>query len=514
MAGRRISMRKTREIIRLSVGGLADRAVARSCRVSATTVGDTVRAAKAAGLYGWPLPEISDSDLQGRLFAGESPGRAYPLPDFARIDRELRRKHMTLQLLWQDYRQAHPDGYGYSRFCELYGRWRQSAGAEAVLRFEHRAGETLFVDWAGATVPYREDGQEQQAAVFVAVLGASDYIYAGVYRDMTLGNWLSAHADAFEYLGGVPLAVVPDNPRTGVSHACRYDPELNPAYRALAEHYSVAVIPARPGKPRDKAKVENAVRNTGQQIIARLRRGQYLSFGELRQACGALLEELNLRPFSKREGCRRSLFEAVDQAELSPLPARRFSPGDWRKATVFKDYHIELDGFYYSAPVQYIGAKVEVRLCGELLEIYHDGLRIAVHPRTPPAGKRASTLPEHLPPEHREIVEQTAEDYLQKAERCGANCRQVVAAVLAGVPRPEMGFRSCQGLMRLARRYGHQRLELACLRSLESGSPRYRTVANMLENNLETVGPAPERQPVAHRNVRGSAYYAGARRSS
>jgi transposase len=500
-------MRKTHEIIRLSVSGLADRAVARACGVSPTTVGDTVRAAKSAELYVWPLPELGDSELRERLFGSAAAGRSLAAPDFEKVDRQLRAKHVTLQLLWEDYRTAHPDGYSYSRFCELYRRWRRQTGAEAVMRFEHRAGETLFVDWAGAKVPYLENGIEEQAAVFVAVLGASDYIYAGVYRDMTQRNWLQAHVDAFAYIGGVPEKVVPDNPRTAVSRACCYDPDLNPAYQELAEHYAVAVIPARPGKPRDKAKAENAVRNVGQQVIARLRGMQLLSFGQLRSAVRKLVDQLNRRPFSKREGSRRSLFEEVERAALKPLPPQSFSRGEWKKATVFKDYHIELNGVYYSVPSKYIGARVQVRLSGEVLEIYHDGVRIAVHPRTPPDGKRASTLPEHMPTEHRAIMQQTARDYLEKAGRCGANCRQVTSVILGSFPRPEMGFRSCQGILRLAQQYGHRRTEQACMRSLEIGSPRYRTISNMLTNGMEQEGVLPERAPIRHRNVRGSRYY-------
>jgi len=375
------------------------------------------------------------------------------------------------------------------------------------MRFDHRAGETLFVDWAGATAAYTEGGAQQQAAVFVAVLGASDYIYAGVYRDMTQGNWLQAHVDAFEYIGGVPEKVVPDNPRTAVSRACRYDPELNPAYRELAEHYAVAVVPARPYKPRDKAKAENGVRNVGQQIIARLGRMQFLSFGELRSKTLELCDELNARAFSKREGSRRSLFEQIERSELKPLPTQPFQRGEWTKCTVFKDYHIELKGFYYSAPVQHIGAVVDVRICGEVMEIYRDGRRVAAHPSIPPDGGRASTLPEHMPPHHRAILDQTVEDYLEKAARCGGNCQRVVKEIIDGFPRPEMGFRSCQGILRLAQRHGHRRMEQACMRSLELGVPRYRTISNMLKNGMEQIGPAPEPPPVQHANVRGSDYY-------
>jgi transposase len=508
MAGKRISMKKTREIIRLSIHGLSDRVVAQGCKVAVGTVGSTVRAAKRAGLYQWPLPELTDTELRLRLFGScGKADRARPLPDFEQIDKQLRGKHVTRQLLWRDYREAHPDGYAYSQFCELYRAWRKSRGCEAVMRFEHRAGETLFVDWAGATIQYLENGVRRQGAMFVAVLGASDLTYACVYRDMTQSNWLQAHIDAFAYFGGVPEKVVPDNPRTATSRACRYDPELNPAYRELAEHYDVAVIPARPYKPRDKAKVENGVRNVGQQIIARLQRMQFLSFGELRTKTLELCDALNVRPFSKRDGSRRSLFEELERAALKPLPAQPFVRGEWKKATVFKDYHIELKGFFYSVPVQYIGAKVEVRTCGQILEIYYEGLRVAVHPIVPADGKQASTIAEHMPAHHRAILDQSVEDYLEKASRCGANCRRVAEEILNSFPRPEMGFRSCQGLLRLVKLYGHQRTEQACMRSLESGMPRYSIIGNMLKNHMEHIGPMPDSPPIRHANVRGSDYY-------
>lgn len=509
MAGRSIGMRKTREIIRLSVGGMGDRAVARSCGVSPSTVGTVVRSAKAADLYCWPLPALSNSELKERLAGPATPGRGRPLPEFERIDTELRRKHMTLQLLWEDYRTAYPGGYEYSRFCELYRAWRRGPGAEPVMRFEHKAGETLFVDWAGSTVAYRENGADFSAAIFVGVLGASDYIYAGAYRDMALDNWLQAHVDAFDYIGGVPARLVPDNPRTGVSRACRYDPELNPAYAELAAYYSVTVLPARPARPRDKAKAENGVRLVGQQVIARLRRMQFLSFGQVRAAVADLREEINRRPFSKREGSRRSLFDEIERGELKPLPARPFSRGRWVRATVFKDYHIELGGFYYSVPYRHIGASVDVRICGNDLEIYLDGLRIAAHPCPPAGGARASTLAEHMPPDHRAFMSQTVEDYLEKASRCGPRCRELMEAMLRSYPRPEMGFRGCQGILRLAQRYGRERLESACARSLDAGSARYRTVRNLLENRLEQVESLPDPEPIRHGNVRGSGYYAG-----
>ena len=512
MAGKRLSMRKTREIIRLgSTTQLSDRQIASACNASPTTVGKVLKAVRDAGLA-WPLPEeFSDSELEKHLCADSpAPPAGRPLPDMDYVARELKRKHVTLQLLWEEFHREHPDTYSYSRFCELFREWRGTQ--DPVMRSEHCAGDKLFVDWAGTTIPYSDGrGNRHEAHLFVAVLGASNYTYAAVFPDEKLGSWLRGHVQAFEFFGGVPAAVVPDNTKTAVTRPCRYDPDLNPAYQELAAHYETAVLPARVRKPRDKAKVENGVQNAGRRIVAALRDVQFTSFAQVALSLQEKLVELNERPFSKMAGCRRSLFLEIEKEQLKPLPQRAFSMGEWRKATVYKDYHIQVQKLFFSVPYTYIGSEVDVRMNDRTLEVYHDGCRIAVHPRTPSNG-RCSTLDEHRPPEHVAIISRSAEQFIERAGRIGGNCCTAVRALLQRFPHPEMGFRSCEGLIRLGRQYGEKRLEQACMRALETDTVRYSHIANMLKNRMEDVYvPFDDPPSVRNRNVRGRSYYAGRR---
>jgi len=509
MAQRRLSMRKTREILRLRyTANPGLRAIARSCRVSTTTVKRTLAAAETVALT-WPLPaDLSDSALEQQLFGDRQSGVSAggPQPDWERVSLELKKKHVTLLLLWEEYRRNHPDGFGYSHWCDLYARWGKTH-VEPVLRQECRAGEALFVDWAGSTVPYMENGKEREAHVFVAVLGGSDLVFADVFTDERLPSWIRAHVEAFTFLGGVPETVVPDNPKTAVTAACRYEPDLNHAYQELAEYYGTVILPARVRKPRDKARAENGVRNVGQRIMAPLRHCQFMSLGEVREAVLEQRRLLNERPFQKRAGCRRTLFEQVEKPVLRPLPAHPLPVGEWRQSTVYKDYHIELDRLYYSVPYRYIGETVDVRLGDRTVEIFHDGLRLAVHPRQPENGK-ASTLPEHRTMAHRSYIERDADSFIAKAAAVGGNCAQAVKTILQNFPHPEMAFRSCEGILRLGRQHGAQRLEVACLRCLESGTVRYRHIEQMLSNRMEHIGPAEaDPTPVRHANLRGPAYY-------
>ncbi len=505
-------MRKTREIIRLRhTTDLSDRQIASACDVSPTTVGNVVKAAKQKGLT-WPLPDdLSNSQLEAMLFEKpESAGtqaEQRPVPDMEYMARELKKKHVTLQLLWEEYRREHPDGYSYTRLCELFRAWQ--ASQDPVMRQEHPAGDKVFVDWGGKPLRYTDSrGREHEAYMFVAVLGASNYTYANIFPDTKLNSWLRGHIEAFEYFGGVPQAVVPDNTRTAVSRASRYDPDLNPAYQQMAAHYDTAVLPARVRKPRDKAKGENAVQNVGRRIIAALRHEKLDSFGSAVAAVRKKCSEFNERPFSKMEGCRRSLFEEIEKDMLKSLPARAFSLGEWRKATVYKDYHIQVQKRYYSTPYTYIGKNVEVRMDDHTLEIYHDGLRIAVHPRNPKNG-RVSTLEEHRPPKHAKVMQRKSERFVERAESVGGNCANVINTLLDKFPHPEMAFRSCEGVLRLAGRYGSERLENACMRALEGGDVRYRHIANMLENKREHDRTGIDEPKTVHnRNVRGASYYA------
>lgn len=422
-------MRKIREVLRLKFElGLGHRQIARSCSIGVATVHEYLSRARQAGV-GWPLSEGWDEAQVEAALYGDKPGGVRPpernAPDFAAIQEQRQKsKHVTLQLLWEEYREANPDGYHYSRFCELYQRWRNSQ--DVVLRQEYIAGEKLFVDWAGPTIPiYSRTGEEvRQAHLFVAVLGASSYTYAEATADEQMINWLSAHMRAFEFLGGVPKLIVPDNTKTGVSRACRYDPDLNPTYQEMAVHYGVGAVPARPYKPRDKAKVESGVLVVERWIIAALRNRRFFELEDLNQAIWELVTKLNQRPFRKRPGTRASLFDSCDKPALSDLPSERFDLSEWSKARVNIDYHIAFDDNYYSVPYNLVHEVVEIRSMPTTVEIFHKGKRVASHLRNRGTGN-AVTQAEHRPKSHQEHLSWPPSRIVAWAQTIGPNTARV-----------------------------------------------------------------------------------------
>lgn len=512
MPAERLSMRKVREVLRLSWGGkLSTRAVALSCAIGRTTVREYLQRAERAGLS-WPLPEeLSDSELEARLFPPPvSPTNApRPLPDWDVVHEELKRKGVTLFLLWEEYKAVHPDGYEYSRFCDLYRQW---AGKLPVwMRQDHKAGEKLFVDYAGMTmaVVSQRTGEVRQAQIFVATLGASNYTYAEATWTQTLPDWLASHVRALEFLGAVPSLIVPDNLRSGVSYSCRYEPDANPTYRDFAEHYGTAILPARAAKPRDKAKVESGVQGVERRILAKLRNRTFFTLTELNQAISALLVEYNRRPFQQLEGSRRSLFEKVDKPALSPLPPTRYEYADWEKARVNLDYHVRADDHYYSVPYRLVKEEVHIRLTITAVEIFHNGVRVASHLRSH-QKHRHTTKKEHMPEGHRAHAEWTPERIIRWVGRAGEATAEVAERIIASRAHPEQGFRACMGIKRLGETYGTQRLEAACQRALAIQSPSYRSVKSILENGLDQKSlnpPSSDPPPIAHENLRGADYY-------
>ena len=513
-------MRKTQEVLRLRFElGLSQDQIARSCSIAQGTVSNYLRRAQAAGVT-WPLPEGWDEARLEEALFGHSPCRVYethrPTPDFARLHQELQsHRHLTLQLLWEEYRQNHPDGFGYSRFCELYHRWRRRL--DVVLRHEHKAGEKLFVDYAGDTIPIYDPqgGPVRQAFLFVAVLGASNYTYAEATWSQGLEDWLGAHVRAFEFLGAVPKLVVPDNARTGVSRACRYEPDLNPAYQEMARHYGVGVVPARPYKPRDKAKAENAVLVVERWVVAALRHRRFFSLLDLNQAIRELLDKLNHRPFRKRPGCRASLFAELDRPALAALPAERFQLHHWTQARVNIDYHVQFDLHFYSVPYPLTGQLVEIRSTATTIEIFHRGQRVASHARSP-QPYRATTVNEHRPKSHQQHLAWPPSRLLRWAQSVGPATAQLFAEILQSKPHPEMGYRSCLGILRLGTRYSNQRLEAASRRAVSTGACSYHSVKSILERSLDRqpLEAPPPSAPLAHENLRGALYFDASSRST
>jgi transposase len=514
MPQKALSMRKIKEVLRLRYDlGLLQNEIARSCSISQSSVNRYLERASAAGLR-WPLPEdCDDRRLNELLFpatpVGGSPPARAPL-DCAEIHRQLQsNKYVTLQLLWEEYRQSQPEGYRYSRFCELYQRWRRKQ--DVVLRQEHRAGEKMFVDWAGATIPIydRQSGQAKPASLFVAALGASSYTFAHATLSQDLPHWIECHVLAFEFFQGTSQLIVPDNPRTGVTRACRYEPDLNRTYLEMAQFYGVAIMPARPYKPRDKAKAEAAVLLAERWLIAVLRHEKFFSLADLNQALAQLLERLNQRPFRKREGSRASLYAALDRPALQPLPAERYVLAEWKTVRVNIDYHVELDRHYYSVPYPLVGEELEARSTAHTVEIFHRGKRVASHVRSF-AAYHHTTVHEHRPKSHQAHLEWTPSRLIHWGESVGEATAQLIRTILERKPHPEMGYRACLGILRLAKTYSEPRLEAACRRALAAQACSYPSLKSILQRGLDrqpSFTSETERSSPQHENLRGGHYY-------
>jgi len=511
MARETLSMRKLSEVLRLSLEQkLSVRQVALSCRLARSTVSDYLARARLAGLD-WPLPDgMEEARLEALLFPRpEAVAPQRPPPDLIYIRNELRRKHVTLQLLWEEYRSHTPNGYGYSQYCQLYRDW---LGMQAVsLRQEHRAGEKLFVDYAGDTIPIhnRLTGAVTAGHLFVAVLGCSNYTYAEVTASEQLPDWIGAQVRALEYIRGVPLVVVPDNAKAAVRSPCRYDPDINLTYQELAAHYGFAVIPARPRKPKDKAKVEVGVLIAERWILARLRHHTFFSLAEVNAAAADLLMQLNRHPFKKLPGCRHEVWEQVERPALQALPEQRYELAEWKEVGVNVDYHVDVDGHYYSVPYRLIGQRVTARFTHTTVEIFHKSQRVATHMRSAHKG-RHTTVPEHRPPAHQEHLQWTPERIASWAGTIGPNCRAAVQAIMASRPIPEHGFRPCLGVIRLGKRYSHERVDCACGRALKLNIVGYRHIENMLKSGRDQLPLHASPAGVVagtHDNVRGAEYY-------
>jgi transposase len=482
--------------------------VARAVGLPHTTVADYVARARRADL-GWPLPEgLDDGQLEARLFVSAAPSQTVrPRPDWAEIHREVRRPGVTLQLLHLEYKEQAPDGYQYSQFCLLYRRWQRHL--DAVMRQEHRAGEKLFVDFAGQTLPIidPQTGAISRAQLFVAVLGASNYTYAEVVPTQELPHWIACHVHALEFFGGVPRIVIPDNLWSGVKHAHRYEPDLNPTYEEMASHYGCAVIPARAYKPRDKAKVEVGVLIAERWILASLRKHTFFSLAAANSAVRGRTEWLNQRPFKKLPGSRLSLFEDLERPVLRPLPALAYEYAEWKRATVSIDYHVEADQHYYSVPYQLIGERCDVRLTVTTVEVFFRHRRVASHRRSHQPWCH-TTDPAHMPDSHRRHAEWTPSRIIRWAEAAGPSVAALVDAIMRTRKHPEQDFRSCLGIIRLGARYGDDRLEAACRRALAVRGFSYRSVDSILRTGLDRQPlPGAPPAPFTHENLRGPDYY-------
>ena len=512
MTRRRINMRRIREVLRLRYElKLSQRKISKSVRIAQSCVFEYLVRAKLANLN-WPLPEnLDDDQLEAICFPPRSSNSNQERPpiDFAHIHKEMKRKGVTLQLLWEEYRTTSPDGVGYSHFCNQYSAWAKVRNL--WMPQQHKAGEKLFIDYAGMTVLIKNtDGSSYQAQIFIAVMGASNYIYVEATKTQQLADWISSHVRMFQFFGGCTKCLIPDNLKSGVNSADRYEPELNQAYLEMAQHYNVAIVPARVRAPKDKSKAENGVQNAERQILARLRNRVFFSLDELNEEIRILRDELNQRPFQKLEGCRLSVFEEIDKPQLSPLPAHPYVFANWTKGSVGQNYHVGVLDNNYSVPYKFVRQKIEARITEKTVEIFCKGKRIAGHIRCFEKNKYI-TDPDHYPPEHRAYANCNPENLLSEAKTAGDNVADWVKAVLDDPLVYSMQkLRTCSGALRLLKSYGNSRLNAACGRGMHLGIYSCKSIESMLKTGLdhqplyktEVMTTSPH-----HEFVRGPFYY-------
>ena len=508
-------MRKTTEILRLKAAGMSIRDIAAAVGAGHTTVYEHLARAQAAGV-GWPLPEdIDEERLDALLFPPPSAAlfARRPVPDWREVHRQLKRgRHVTLRLLWLEWREDHPEGWGYSQFCLRYQAWL--AGQDVVMRLTYAAGERMFVDFSGDKASYVDAGTGEAVGcdVFVAVLGCSGLLYAEATGGQDSASWLMAHVHAFSAYGGVAEVTVPDNLKAGVTKACFYEPELNPAYMELARHFGTVVLPTRTAHPRDKAAVEAGVLSVERWVLAPLRNRRFFSRAELNAAIAAKVAELNARPFRGEPASRRELFEELERGALKPLPEGRYEVAEWKKATVNIDYHVEFAHKYYSVPFQFVRQQLDVRATTTTVEVFRGGRRVASHPREH-GRRRYITDPAHMPPSHRAHLEWTPSRLVAWAATVSPETAAFVERIMVSRPHPEHAYRACLGVMNLAKRYGNDRVGAACARAMASGAISYSSVKSILAENLDRLplpapANAPPPPPAEHENLRGAGYWA------
>lgn len=513
MPTERLSMRKIRDVLRMRFeNGLSERVIARSLSLSNGSVNSYLQRARMAGIR-WPLPENLDDTTLERLLFPPAPAvatEARPTPDWALVDKELRRASVTLALLWEEYRAAHPDGFGYSWFCEHYGAFKSRL--RPTMRQSHAAGEKLFVDFAGDTIDVIDPvtGEVRPMKLFVAAMGASNYIFAQARASEQIADWIGAHVDLFAFLGGVPKFVVCDNLKAAVTNPDRYEPGLNRSYLELADHYGTAILPARPYKPRDKAKVEQSVLIAERWVLARLRNRRFFSIADLNAAIAELVRDINARLMKGFNASRAELFATIDKPALKKLPGEPYAFAVWKRCRVAPDYHVEVDGHWYSAPFRLIKELVDARVADKTVEIFHKGQRVASHPRAP--NRRGhTTLPEHMPSAHRRHASWTPGRLVAYAEKIGPSTAAFFEAIMADRPHPEQGFRTCLGILALTRTYDNARVDAACRRGVSIRARSVASIRSILKNGLDRAfldeGERSDREPVRHGNIRGRGYF-------
>ena len=501
-------MRKLREILRLRLSAqLSMRQIRDSLRLSLGAVQKVTTRARELGLDWEAIQKLDDRQLAIAIYP-ESDTRtsgSLQLPDWREVHKELRCKNITKHLLWEEYSQQYPNrSYSYPQYCHLYGVWLKKQ--KCSMRQIHKAGDKLFVDYAGQTVPIvqGDTGEVRFAQIFVAVLGASNYTFAEATWSQSLPDWLGSHARAFTFIGGVPKLIVPDNLKSGVTKACRYDPDLNPSYEQLGAHYGVAIMPARPRKPQDKAKAEVGVQIIERWILARLRHHTFFSLAELNQCIATLLVDVNNKSFKQLKGTREEWFQSIDRPALSPLPKHAYEYIYIKKVKVNVDYHVQYEKHLYSVPHQLVGEQLEIHAKDKLVEIFFHNKRVTSHVRKYCHGM--TTNPEHMPKKHEKHHQWTAGRLMNWAKDLGDEVLIWVKRILAQKQHEQQAYRVCLGLLSLSRKYDPERLNKACAIANKHQLYRLKQIKSILQSNQDRLPAESKKQlpllPQSHENIR------------
>jgi len=501
-------MPRAREILRLKYEvQLSLREIAHACNCGKSTVSEILSRAEKAGIT-WPV-DFNDKQLMSLLYPPVTKKVSLPEPDMEYIFHEMKKKNVTLMLLWEEYKELHPDGIMYSQFCDRYSNFKKHNKID--MHKEHKAGEEMEVDWAGSTMSYveAETGEVREAYVFVAVLPASAYPFAYAYDDTRTANWIDAHVRAYEYFGGVPRVTIPDNTKTAVTKSDRVDPILNKSYHEMARHYRTTIVPARACKPKDKAADENMVGNVSRRIIAALRNRQFFSIHEINLAISELLAKFVTKPFQKMEGNRLTAYEQIDKPCLQPLPATKYEYAEWKETKVQFNYHVDYDGFFYSVHYSYINKPCSIRATARMIEIYISSERVAAYQRNYNTFKRYTTLPEHMPEGHKAVSEWSSDRFLAWAEKTGPCTRELIKRILESREYPVQTYRACMGIMRFSKSYSDEIMENASREALERNACSYKYFSLVLKQVAQNVAENRTEKIIIHDNVRGSSAFTG-----
>lgn len=501
-------MLKAREILKLKYEtGLSLREIGKACNCGKSTVDEVLKRAKEAGIS-WPI-ECGDKQLMSKLYPPVENKNAAAKPDMQYVFYEMKKKNVTLMLLWEEYKRNHPDGIMYTRFCENYRQFKKAN--QITMHIEHKGGEEMQVDWAGDTIAYvdAKTGVIKAAYLFVAVLPASNYPFVYAYSDMKIPNWIDAHVRAYEYFGGVPKITIPDNTKTAVIKSDLVDPVLNRSYNEMASHYGTTLIPARSRKPKDKAADEDMVKIVSQRITAALRNRQFFSISQVNEAVKEELINLVKRPFQKMKGNRLTAYENIDKPMLKPLPKTKYEYADWKEAKVQFNYHVEYDKFFYSVHYSYIGQKCSIRATISTVEIFIDNERVAAYPRNYNTYKRYITLPEHMPDEHKAVCGWDSDRLLSWAGKIGPYTKEFINNILESREYPVQTYRACMGVIRYSKNYSNKIMEETSQLALENKSYSFKYFKMMIKHVAGCSTTKETEKIIQHNNVRGKEAYIG-----